>query len=148
MSWTNAPEFCCVPPEMRLTESVDAMVTGGMIAAGTAGTYASSTLSPSTKRQSAPALKTFAPPTVFVHTAVLPMPLVGTFWSVASRTRLRVVAALVTARKLKCVREMSPYIRTCRSLASGIRRRTPPFTVVHRVSLSSPILALFRSSLK
>ena len=133
---------------MRCTETTGRIVTGGRIVCGVAALYASSTLSPSTQRQSAPALKTFAPPTVFVHTAVLPMPLVGTFWSVASRTRLRVVAALVTARKLKCVREMSPYVRTCRSLASGIRRRTPPFTVVHRVSLSSPILPLFRCSLK
>ena len=31
-----------------------------------------------------------------------PTPLVGTCWSVASRTTLRVVAGLVTARKLKC----------------------------------------------
>ena len=61
-----------------LDRQVDAIVTGGMITWGTAATYASSWLSPSTQRQSAPALNTFDRFSVFVHCTVLPTPLVGT----------------------------------------------------------------------
>src|SRR3954469_23456273 len=101
ISWRNAPDSCCVPPENRWTVSTDAMVTGGIMTCGTAGLYAPSWLSPSIQRQSAPALNTFDAFRLLFQATVVPTALVGTCWSVARRTRLRVVAGLVTARKLK-----------------------------------------------
>ena len=59
-----------------------------------------------------------------------------------------IVAALVTARKLKCARWMSPNTRACRSLSSGRCERMPPLSVVQRVSFTSPTLALLRASEK
>jgi hypothetical protein len=79
MSWRNAPESCCVPPETRWTDRTDAIVTGGMITCGTPATYAPSWLSPSIQRQSTPALSMFDPARAFVQATVVPTPLVGTF---------------------------------------------------------------------
>src|SRR3954469_3320495 len=106
MSCANRPRLVWVPPEYRWTDSVAAWVPharpagqppgNGAMTVGTDGTYAASWLSPSTHRMSNPALNAFFVPIAFAHCVMPPTPLVGTFWSVASRTMLRVVAALVT----------------------------------------------------
>ena len=65
MSCTNTPWLCCVPPETRWTDSVAACVTPSNRRLDTAATYASSWLSPSTHRQSMPALKALVVPNAF-----------------------------------------------------------------------------------
>ncbi|PYQ98726.1 MAG: hypothetical protein DMF94_33115 [Acidobacteria bacterium] len=54
----------------------------------------------------------------------------------------------VTARNVLWKFSKSVYRLACRSLSSGSRTRTPPLADFHRVSLTSPILPLTRSSLK
>ncbi len=77
-----------------------------------------------------------------------PTPLVGTRWSVASRTAVRVVAALVTARKLNFERCRSTYMCAWRVLLSGSCACRPALPACQVVPLTSPTLALVRSSEK
>ena len=63
------------------------------------------------------------------HCTIVPNAVVGTFWSVASRTMLReatVALGAVTARNVLWNVLSSPKTVACRSLWSGIGTRTPP----------------------
>jgi hypothetical protein len=143
-SCTNSPRLRCVPPEIRDS------VTRVPVTASSA----SSSLSPSTRRQSSPAVKNCRPPIGRDHCAMPPTPVVGTSWFSVMRPMLRGGVAAGTARKLLRNRAKSVNTLACRSLSSGNRTRMPPLAVVHLVSFASSVpsivlaLPLSRSSRK
>src|SRR5690242_2220612 len=140
MSCAKTPPLCCVPPDTRCSAST-ALVTGETSAPS--WLYASSSLSPSTHRQSVPAERNCFVPSARDHCSMPPTLLVGTCWSSVSRTALRGTPLTAdTARKV--LWNFSKSLNSVPStwLLSGIRTRTLPLAVVQRVSLTSLILPL------
>ena len=90
MSCTKTPALRCVPPETRFNTTCVPVVPS----------RPSSSLSPSTQRQSAPAETTWRPSNVRDHCVITPVPLVGTLWLSVIRPMLRGGVAAGTARKL------------------------------------------------
>ena len=108
-SWTNTPWLCWLPPAKRLVITVAPRVASST----------SSWLSPSTQRQSAPAVKKCFPASPFDHVTIPPTPVTGTVWfSVIRPTLRRTVTAggAGTARKLLKKVSKSVKRRAWRSL--------------------------------